>query len=77
VPKGAALADLVVEHYGEMLRFYGTALGLRVARKHLGWYMDHCNTPAGLRRMVLTETDPKRVVRLLPEALCGVTEAVA
>ena len=40
VPTGPALADLVEGHYDDMLRFYGATLGARVARKHLGWYMD-------------------------------------
>jgi tRNA-dihydrouridine synthase B len=40
VPQGAALADLVVAHYEAMLGFYGADLGLRVARKHLGWYLE-------------------------------------
>ncbi len=39
-PRGAALADLVAEHYDAMLRSYGTGLGVRVARKHLDWYLE-------------------------------------
>ena len=41
----------------------------RVARKHLGWYMDAAGTGAMLRRAVLTGTDPAAVLRLLPDAL--------
>ena len=37
VPQGPALADMICAHYEAMLDFYGAALGLRVARKHLGW----------------------------------------
>lgn len=69
VPRGAALAELVCGHYEAMLGFYGADLGLRVARKHLGWYMDGAGTGAGLRRAVLTARDPEAVLRLLPEAL--------
>jgi tRNA-dihydrouridine synthase B len=71
VPAGPALADLVAGHYAAMLGFYGRDLGLRVARKHLGWYMDHAATPSALRRAVLTATDPGEVVRLLPDALAS------
>ncbi|HBR36794.1 MAG TPA: tRNA dihydrouridine synthase DusB, partial [Sulfitobacter pontiacus] len=42
--------------------------GLRVARKHLGWYMDTSNTPADLRRAVLTAASPAEVHRLIPSA---------
>ena len=70
VPRGAALADLVAAHFEAMLAFYGTDLGGRVARKHLGWYMDHAGTGAALRRAVLTG-EPATVLRLLPEAMCA------
>jgi nifR3 family TIM-barrel protein len=70
VPQGAALADLVAGHYEAMLGFYGRDLGGRVARKHLGWYMDHAGTGADLRRRVLT-AGPGEVLHLLPEAMQG------
>lgn len=69
VPRGDALAELVAGHYQAMLGFYGSDLGLRVARKHLGWYMDRVGTGPVLRRAVLTARDPGAVLRLLPEAL--------
>jgi nifR3 family TIM-barrel protein len=69
IPEGNDLVDMVSEHYEAMLRFYGADLGLRVARKHLGWYMDEAGTPAPLRRAVLTEKVPAEVLRLLPKAL--------
>ena len=69
VPEGAALTDMVAGHYEAMLGFYGRDLGLRVARKHLGWYMDEAGTEAHLRRRVLTARDPAEVLALLPDAL--------
>ncbi|WP_425057008.1 tRNA dihydrouridine synthase DusB [Rhodovulum marinum] len=68
-PEGAAFADMVVTHYEAALSFYGRSLGARVIRKHLGWYMDEAATPDTLRRAVLTERDPSRVLALLPRAL--------
>lgn len=69
VPTGADLADMVAEHYQAMLGFYGSDLGHRVARKHLGWYMDRAGTAVALRRQVLTERNPAAVLQLLPDAL--------
>lgn len=69
IPVGLDLVDMVSNHYSSMLTFYGQALGLRVARKHLGWYMDVAGTCANLRRAVLIENDPSNVLRLLPDAL--------
>ncbi|HEX3502521.1 MAG TPA: tRNA dihydrouridine synthase DusB [Xanthobacteraceae bacterium] len=62
--------------YDEMLTHYGIAVGLRHARKHLGWALD---TAAGLavapahllktyRERVLTATDPKIVQQRLAES---------
>jgi nifR3 family TIM-barrel protein len=68
VPQGAALAALVQGHYEEMVSFYGRDLGLRVARKHLGWYLDAVALPAPLRHAILTATTPEAVLRALPDA---------
>ncbi len=77
VPRGGALADMVAGHYEDMLSFYGGTLGLRVARKHLGWYMDGQGTPAALRREVLTAGDARAVLARLPMALAGETAVAA
>jgi nifR3 family TIM-barrel protein len=69
IPSGASFVDLVSRHYEAMLAFYGSALGAKVARKHLGWYMDTAGTLPDLRALVLTSPEPGQVLRLLPDAL--------
>ncbi len=69
IPTGQDLADLVCGHYQAMLGFYGEALGLRVARKHLGWFMDTAATPAALRREVLTARTSTATLALLENAI--------
>ncbi|WP_090220231.1 tRNA dihydrouridine synthase DusB [Litoreibacter janthinus] len=69
IPEGHAYNDMVAGHYEDMLDFYGPVLGPRVARKHLGWYMDGAGTAASMRREVLTEKSPSQVLKLLPIAL--------
>jgi nifR3 family TIM-barrel protein len=67
---------LVSALYGEMLGHYGLAIGLRHARKHLGWALDAGAAIAGApvqllktqRNRVLTATDPAIVLRRLAEA---------
>ena len=68
-PEGAALSDLVGGHYEDMLSFYGTRLGMKVARKHLAWYVEAAGGAAVLRKRLVTSTEPNEVLRLLPEAL--------
>ncbi|MFN5828533.1 MAG: tRNA dihydrouridine synthase DusB [Rhodobacterales bacterium] len=67
VPKGDALADLVIGHYQAMLAFYGEDLGVKVARKHLGWYLQEAGLSA-LRGPVLTADRPAQVIRTLRAA---------
>jgi tRNA-dihydrouridine synthase B len=67
IPQGAALADMVVGHYEAMLGFYGTELGVKVARKHLGWYLEGAGLSAH-RGAVLTEGIPAAVIRALRAA---------
>jgi tRNA-dihydrouridine synthase B len=69
VPQGAGLVDLVGAHYEAMLDFYGRDLGLRVARKHLGWYVDAAGGPAEMRTQLFRATEPAQVLSLLPAAL--------
>jgi tRNA-dihydrouridine synthase B len=69
IPTGAALVALVGAHYEAMLDFYGLDLGMKVARKHLGWYAEAANGAPDARRAVLTATDPAAVLRLLPDLL--------
>ena len=39
-PGRSALLDLVKRHYHAMLALYGRCLGVRCARKHIGWYLE-------------------------------------
>lgn len=77
IPQGTGFAAMVCDHYGRMIRFYGETLGLRIARKHLGWYMDTCATPDGLRRAVLTAASVEAVMRLIDEAFVPQVEVAA
>ena len=62
------LAEMVAGHVEAMRSFYGPVLGNRMARKHIGWYLDHAGDPAGLRRRLQTETDNDEVTRLVQQA---------
>ena len=74
-PLGEQLA-LTSALYGEMLGLYGIELGLRHARKHLGWALDTAAACSGApddflkaqRGRVLTATDPAAALHLLAEA---------
>ena len=61
VPDGAALADAVDAHYDDILTHYGRDLGMRVARKHLGWYVDAAALPdpTAARKALMAATSPE------------------
>ena len=78
-PTSTELVELVAGHYQAMLDEYGTRIGVRAARKHLDWYLaaNAPGVPAALRKTILTETEPARVLALLPEAFSSSLEAAA
>ncbi|MBM3603832.1 MAG: tRNA dihydrouridine synthase DusB [Alphaproteobacteria bacterium] len=63
MPQGRVLAELVEEHYEDILDFYGAELGLRVARKHLGWYAEAAGAP--LRADLLQADSPTATIALI------------
>jgi tRNA-dihydrouridine synthase len=79
-PSGPVLAALVQRHYEAMLAHYGESLGVRCARKHLGWYADRLPASAarsGLRKALLTEGRANEVLRLIPLLFAEAVERVA
>jgi nifR3 family TIM-barrel protein len=45
-PDAPARLDIVLAHLSDSLAFYGERLGLKVFRKHLGWYVERAPWPA-------------------------------
>ncbi|MGY6635355.1 MAG: tRNA dihydrouridine synthase DusB [Alkalilacustris sp.] len=76
-PTGAALADLVASHHEAVLEFYGPVLGLRVARKHLGWYADAAGVPPTLRTGLVTAASASEVRARLPGAFAAAEQVAA
>ncbi|MDE8653871.1 tRNA dihydrouridine synthase DusB [Novosphingobium album (ex Liu et al. 2023)] len=59
--------DLILEHYEGMLALYGHDTGVRMARKHLGWYTRGLPGSAEFRNRVNFIDDAGAVVRALGE----------
>lgn len=56
-PALAARRDLLIEHHTAMLEHYGRDVGLRVARKHLGWALDRLPGTGPLRARIMQLDD--------------------
>ena len=56
-PEAAEIREVLVEHLHELYAFYGMERGVRVARKHIGWYTKGLSHSAVFRaRMNTLET---------------------
>ncbi len=60
-PPLARQAEIVLGHYEAMLTHYGTAVGSRIARKHLGWYSKGLFGSAEFRAAVNRTENPEQV----------------
>jgi nifR3 family TIM-barrel protein len=75
-PPLAAQYDIIVTLYDEMLTHYGSAVGRKHARKHLGWALEAAAVSAGApietlkihRGRVLTAEDPAAINSMLKDA---------
>ncbi|WP_299617072.1 tRNA dihydrouridine synthase DusB [Pelagibius sp.] len=60
-PSLATRIEVMLEHYEGLLTLYGTHTGVRIARKHLGWYAKGIPGAASFRAAVYREEDPEKV----------------
>ncbi len=54
--------ETLVEHYERMLDHYGSEVGCKVARKHIGWYTKGMHGSAEFRNKANFIDDPKQVL---------------
>jgi tRNA-dihydrouridine synthase B len=64
-PSLAEQYAIVREHFEAMLSHYGQETGVRMARKHMGWYSKGLPASAEFRAAVNRETEPAKVRALL------------
>lgn len=57
-PSLAEQLQVVLEHYDAMLELYGNDNGVRVARKHIGWYSCGLHGSSEFRHHVNQQSDP-------------------
>jgi tRNA-dihydrouridine synthase B len=65
LPSTRERLDLLAEQYDAMLAFYGRDIGLRVARKHIGWTLDRIPGAVALRQRLMRADDPASVLLAL------------
>lgn len=66
-PSLATQLDIVLEHYNNMLEHYGTETGMRIARKHLGWYSSGLYNSSEFRAKINITADYKLVIQMIKD----------
>ena len=66
-PDFGAQYEIIREHYEAMLAHYGRETGVKMARKHLGWYVKGIKGSAEFRNRANFIDDPDEVLRSLAE----------
>ncbi|MFC4347634.1 tRNA dihydrouridine synthase DusB [Kordiimonas lipolytica] len=69
--------QLVLEHYDDILTHYGVEGGVRIARKHLGWYTKGLHSSAEFRNEVNRIEEPEKVKAALKEFYLPLCEQAA
>jgi tRNA-dihydrouridine synthase B len=69
--------EVIIEHYEQALQHYGIVQGVRVAKKHLGWYSAGLQGSAEFRNTVFREDNPTEVIRMVREFYTKHIEAEA
>ncbi len=57
--------SMVLEHYDSLLSHYGVHAGVRIARKHIGWYSKGLKGSAEFRAAINACDDAEKVVRMI------------
>ena len=66
-PNIATQFAVLEEHYREMMKLYGEHVGVKVARKHIGWYTKGLPGSAEFRNRANKEVDAATVLAMLEE----------
>ena len=66
-PDIATQYAILNEHYRDMMKLYGEDVGVKVARKHVGWYTKGLTGSAEVRNRANSESNPRVVLEMLEE----------
>jgi tRNA-dihydrouridine synthase B len=68
---------VLLDHYEALLEHYGSAAGVRIARKHIGWYSRGLAHSAEFRAEINRLDDPAEVRRRIAAFYAGAIEREA
>lgn len=69
-PSIEAIKAIVLRHLRNLYQFYGDVQGVRIARKHIGWYFDNLGgIPKNLKSLINQATVPEQQMQQVDEAM--------
>ena len=79
IPSLEHRAIAIMQHIAAVHQFYGTRLGVKLARKHIKWYLQHWDSPirAELRYQISVTEHPQQQLDLLEQFLFTSLESLA
>lgn len=63
---------VVLDHVRAIHDFYGADTGVRMARKHIGWYLDRITSEASYKKGIFAITTPEKQLAAVNETFCRI-----
>jgi len=76
-PDAAEVREILLGHLEDLYAFYGEAMGVRIARKHLGWYARDRPENAAFRAVALAAESAREQFRLTRDYFTALAEGMA
>jgi tRNA-dihydrouridine synthase B len=74
-PSPAEVSGILIDHLEQLYAFYGEELGVRIARKHLGWYAKDRTENAAFRHVVNRAENAAEQLRLTRDYFASLQDA--
>jgi tRNA-dihydrouridine synthase B len=69
IPTPRTIQQTLLYHLDKLYSFYGNVSGVRIARKHIGWYLKHLTTVSQLTKDTINAaSEPSQQIELLNSA---------
>ena len=66
-PSSKEQKEIILEHYQDILSHYGLDHGIKIARKHLGWYSSGLENAANFRATINQTNDHNEVFKIVED----------
>lgn len=68
------ISYIIVSHIKAMHDFYGHKQGLRIARKHIGWYLERLGFDVSTKKQLMKIDDTEQQISVLKQVLLGAAQ---